>query len=90
MISSSSACADQTSATVPPISVPDRSYGGTPLDNCLYGALHGWSCDSAPCDYPATVRLLIEAGERVRPEYLPTGLDDVDAVLRAHLEGRRT
>ena len=73
----------------PPINVPDRSYGGTPLDNCLYGALHGWSCDSAPCDYPATAQLLIEAGERIRPEYLPTGLDDVDAVLRAHLEGGR-
>jgi hypothetical protein len=56
------------------------------LDNCLYGALHGWSCDSSPCDYATTVQLLIDAGERVRPEYLPTGLDDVDAVLRAHLE----
>ena len=69
----------------PPIGVPDRSYGGTPLDNCIYGALHGWSCDSGRCDYPATVRLLIDAGERVRPEYLPTGLDAVDLVLRAHL-----
>jgi ankyrin repeat protein len=74
----------------PPLNVPDPSYGGTPLDNCLYGALHGWSCDSSPCDYPATVQLLIDAGERVRPEYLPTGLDDVDAVLRAHLERRTT
>jgi hypothetical protein len=71
----------------PPINVPDPSYGGTPLENCLYGALHGWSCDSGPCDYPATVRLLIEAGERVRQEYLPTGLDDVDAVLRPHVPG---
>jgi len=74
----------------PPINVPDPSYGGTPLGNCLYGALHGWSCNTAPCDYPATVQLLLEAGERVRPEYLPTGVDEVDAVLRAHLEGRRT
>jgi hypothetical protein len=69
----------------PPINVPDRSYGGTPLDNCLYGALHGWSCDSADCDYPTTVRLLLEAGERVNPAYLPTGVDEVDAVLREHL-----
>lgn len=74
----------------PPINVPDPSYGGTPLDNCLYGALHGWICESAPSDYPATVQLLVEAGERVRPEYLPTGVDDVDAVLRAHLQGRRS
>jgi hypothetical protein len=27
------------------------------------------------------VQFLIDAGERVRPEYLPTGMDDVDAVL---------
>jgi ankyrin repeat protein len=69
----------------PPINVPDRSYGGTLLGNCIYGSLHGWSCESQPCDYPETVRLLIESGERVNPAYLPTGLDDVDAVLRAHL-----
>jgi hypothetical protein len=73
-------------AHTPPINVPDASYGGTLLDNCLYGALHGWSCNSSPCDYPATVQLLIDAGERVRSEYLPTGVDDVDAVLRAHFE----
>jgi ankyrin repeat protein len=72
----------------PPINVPDPSYGGTLLDNCLYGALHGWSCDSSPCDYATTAELLVDAGERVRPEYLPTGLDDVDAVLRAHVERR--
>ena len=72
----------------PPINVPDPTYGGTLLGNCLYGALHGWSCESSPCDYPATVQLLIDAGERVRPDVVPTGLDDVDAVLRAHLERR--
>jgi hypothetical protein len=25
----------------PPINIPDRTYGGTMLGNCLYGALHG-------------------------------------------------
>jgi hypothetical protein len=69
----------------PPINVPDRSYGGTPLDNCLYGALHGWGCDTG--DFVTTTRLLLEAGERVDPTVLPTGLDDLDAVLRAHLPG---
>jgi ankyrin repeat protein len=66
----------------PPLNTPDRSYGGTLLGNCLYGALHGWSCDTGPRDYASTVRLLIDAGERVKPGTLPTGLDDVDAVLR--------
>ena len=63
----------------PPINVPDRSYGGTPLDNCLYGALHGWSCDTG--DFVTTARLLLEAGERVNPALLPTGLDDLDVLL---------
>lgn len=63
------------------------AVGGTLLDNCLYGSLLGWSCETSACDYPAAIRLLLEAGARVRPEYLPTGLDDVDAVLREHLGG---
>jgi hypothetical protein len=67
----------------PPINVPDRSYGGTLLGNCIYGSLHGWGCNTG--DFPATARLLLEAGERVEPRYLPTGLDDLDLVLRAYL-----
>ena len=68
-----------------PINVPDRTYGGTLLGNCIYGAVHGWSCDRSPCDYPQTLQLLVDAGERVRPEYLPTGREEIDAVLRARL-----
>jgi ankyrin repeat protein len=67
----------------PPLNTPDRSYGGTLLGNCLYGALHGWN--SATGDFPATVRLLLDAGEQVKPAFLPTGLDDIDELLRAHL-----
>jgi hypothetical protein len=32
------------------------------------------------------VQLLLNAGERVKPGWLPTGNDDIDAVLRAHLQ----
>ena len=71
----------------PPLNTPDRSYGGTILGNCLYGALHGWSCETSPCDYPATVRLLIEAGETIKPGFVPIGLDEVDAVLREYFGG---
>ena len=67
----------------PPINVPDPTYGGTVLDQCLYGAVHGWSCKSG--DFVTTVRLLLDAGERVNPTRVPTGRDDVDAVLREHL-----
>jgi hypothetical protein len=71
-----------------PINVPDRHYGGTPLDQCVYGALHGWGCNTG--DFAATARLLLEAGERVDPRDLPTGLDDLDAVLREYLDGARS
>jgi hypothetical protein len=70
----------------PPINTPDRRYGGTPLGNCLYGALHGWGCDRG--DFATTVPLLLEAGERVKPAYLPTGDEDLDALLRAALEAQ--
>jgi ankyrin repeat protein len=70
----------------PPINTPDRRYGGTLLGNCLYGALHGWGCDRG--DFATTVRLLLEAGERVKPAYLPTGDEDLDALLRAALEAQ--
>jgi hypothetical protein len=71
----------------PPINVPDPSYEGTPLGQCLYGAVHGWSRDSG--DFATTVRLLLDAGERIDPSDLPTGRDDVDAVLRRHLAAAR-
>jgi hypothetical protein len=67
----------------PPIGVPDPTYGGTPLEQCLYGSLHGWKRDTG--DFPAAVRLLLGAGERLEPSWLPTGRDDVDVVLREHL-----
>ena len=66
-----------------PIGVPDPTYGGTPLGQCLYGSLHGWERDAG--DFATTVRLLLDAGERPDPADLPTGRDDVDAVLRAYL-----
>ena len=71
----------------PPIGVEDPTYGGTPLQQCLYGALHGWERDAG--DFATTVRLLLDAGERPDPTDLPTGRDDVDAVLRAYLVAAR-
>ncbi len=70
-----------------PIGVPDRTYGGTPLSQCLYGSLHGWHRDSG--DFVTTVRLLLEAGERPDPAHLPTGRDDVDTLLRDYLASPR-
>ena len=67
----------------PPIGVREPSYGGTPLDWCLHGSLHGWS--ERQGDFATTAALLLDAGERFDPADLPTGRDDVDAVLRAYL-----
>jgi hypothetical protein len=67
----------------PPLNTPDRSHGGTLLENCVYGSLHGWHRRTG--DFAATVRLLLDAGERVDPALAPTGRDDVDAVLREWL-----
>jgi Ankyrin repeat len=66
-----------------PIGVPDPTYGGTPLGQCLYGSLHGWQRDSG--DFVTTVRLLLEAGERPDPAHLPIGRDDIDTLLRDYL-----
>ena len=72
-----------------PIGVRDGRYNGTPLHWCIFGAVRGWAKDRGG-DYPATVRLLLDAGETCEPSILPTGRDDLDAVLRTHLqpEGR--
>jgi len=67
----------------PPIGVPDASYDGPPLGQCLYGSLHGWTRQAG--DFATTVRLLIEAGERVDPTWVPIGRDDVDDVLRTYV-----
>jgi hypothetical protein len=64
----------------PPIGVRDATYNGTPLNWCVHGAVHGWEKDRG--DFAGVARLLLEAGERVDPAVLPTGRDDVDAVLR--------
>jgi len=69
----------------PPLNVPDPTYQGTPLGQCLYGALHGWNRDSG--DFATTAKLLLNAGEVPDPTDLPTGRDDVDDVLRDALTG---
>ena len=57
-----------------------NGYGGTPLTTCLYGRNNSWRKDG---DYLASLKLLIEAGSEVRAEWLPTGDETIDAVLRA-------
>ncbi len=60
-----------------------NSYGGTALTTCLYGRQHSWRSDG---DFPASIKLLVEAGSEVRADWLPTGDDAIDAILRKALE----
>jgi ankyrin repeat protein len=71
----------------PAIGVRDAGYGATPLGWCLHGSLFGEKKKSG--DFVGVVRLLVDAGEVVEPSMLPTGRDDVDLALRAHLAARK-
>lgn len=59
-----------------------NGYGGTPLTTALYGRQHTWRDDG---DFPASLRLLVDAGSEVRAEWLPTGDEATDDALRAGL-----
>ena len=61
-----------------------NGYGGTPLATCLYGRQHSWRGDG---DFPASMKLLVDAGSEVRAEWLPTGDDAIDEALRSGIEG---
>ena len=67
----------------PAINSRDATHGGTALGWCIVGSLHGWRVKTG--DFAGVAELLIKAGERVEPDMLPTGRDDVDRILRAHL-----
>ncbi len=59
-----------------------NGYGGTPLTTALYGRQHTWRDDG---DFPASLRLLVDAGSEVKAEWLPTGDAAIDDALRAGL-----
>jgi ankyrin repeat protein len=65
----------------PPLTLKN-CYGGRPLDSSIYGSVHSWRRDG---NFPATVEALIKAGSEIAANTVPTGNDDVDAVLRRYL-----
>ena len=62
-----------------------NGYGGTPLATCLYGKRHGWRGDG---DYPASIKLLVDAGSEARADWLPSGDDAIDEIFSAALEAQ--
>jgi ankyrin repeat protein len=68
----------------PPL-LHQNEFGGIPLGACIYGSLHGWKTGH-PQDHVRTLTLLLEAGSPLDPTVLPTGNDELDAVMRAWLK----
>lgn len=60
-----------------------NGYGGTPLTTCFYGSQHTWLSGG---DHAACVQLLVDAGSEVKAQWLPTGNEKFDAILRAGIE----
>lgn len=71
----------------PPLTF-ENEFGGIPLGACIYGSLNGWDTGH-PRDHARTVQLLLEAGSPLDPTMLPTGNDELDAVMRAWLKRDR-
>lgn len=62
----------------PPLDAVDSDFHGTPLDWAIHGSEHGWHATDG--DYPATVRLLLEAGAKAPASV--AGTPPVEDVLR--------
>jgi ankyrin repeat protein len=67
----------------PPLA-QENEFGGIPLRACIHGSLNGWNT-GYPQDHVRTLALLLEAGSPLDPTMLPTGNDELDAVMRAWL-----
>ena len=68
----------------PPL-LHQNEFGGIPLGACIHGSLHGWKTGH-PQDHVRTSTLLLKAGSPLDPTMLPTGNDELDAVMRAWLK----
>ncbi|MFT3792076.1 MAG: hypothetical protein QM741_13595 [Rudaea sp.] len=68
----------------PPLAF-ENEFGGTPLGACIYGSLNGWKTGH-PQDHARTLTLLLEAGSELDPAELPSGNNELDAVMRAWLK----
>jgi len=71
----------------PPLAEKNE-FGATPLRTCIYGSLHGWKTGFTQ-DHARTLTLLLEAGSSLHPAMLPTGNDELDALMHNWLETDR-
>ena len=68
----------------PPLTQKNE-FGGIPLSACIHGSMNGWKT-GFPQDHALTLTLLLEAGSPLDPTILPTGNDELDAVMRDWLK----
>ena len=59
-----------------------NSYGGTPMTTCFYGSQHTWRTGG---DHAASLQVLVDAGSEVKAEWLPTGNEAFDEIIRDSL-----
>ncbi len=71
----------------PPLTQKNE-FGAIPLRTCIYGSMNGWKT-GFPQDHARTLTLLLEAGSPLDPTILPTGNDELDAVMRDWLKNHR-
>lgn len=65
----------------PPLDLKN-CYGGRPVDSAIYGAVHSWRREG---NFPTTVEALIKAGSKVAADAIPSGNEEIDAVLRRYI-----
>jgi len=68
----------------PPLT-QENEFGAIPLRTCVYGSMNGWKT-GFPQDHIRTLTLLLVSGSPLDPTMLPTGNDDLDAVMRDWLK----
>lgn len=71
----------------PPLDARDRDHDGPPMGWLIHGAANPWH-GIATGKYAECARLLLAAGAEIEAADIPTGNDDLDQVLRAHLLAR--
>jgi ankyrin repeat protein len=67
----------------PPLAQKNE-FGATPLRSCIYGSMNGWTT-GFPQQHARMLTLLLEAGSPLDATLVPTGNDELDAVLREWL-----
>jgi len=68
----------------PPLTQKNE-FGAMPLQTCIYGSMNGWKT-GFPQDHARTLTLLLQAGSPLDPTMLPTGNDELDALMRDWLK----